>query len=503
MKSSLQRINLLLSNLKVDKMTSITFYGGVEEIGGNIILLEDRGSSLLVDFGKSFNRYRKFFDELHRPNSFKDYWELGLVPKLNVYREDLIKNNCTERPAALIISHSHLDHCGFLPFLHPDIKIFCSSQTYKGIEAFEKVGKKSFDTEMTSYTEIYDPERKVIFRNMKFPKPTKKNPNRKPIYYRTMLQERIPPEPVERKFEKRMKFSVDGIECELYNVDHSIPDACGCILYTSDTTIAYTGDIRFHGPNAERSFNFIEKVKEERPDVLIVEGTRLHEETTLTEEDVRWQSEEIVKSAKGFVFADFQYRDIYRLNTFKRVAEATGRIMLTSKKHATYWKYFEDYYPHILENVALFHRRAKTRMRGRPPELEHVSDEEIRSHPERYLIHLTYNDFGKLIDFSPFKDAIMISSVSEPYNEEEEIEAQRIDNWLKHFNIRKFHLHSSGHLSGPDFEWMIKEVKPKIILPLHTTQENCIKMKEMFPSQVKCLNLGEKFEMKQGLLKYV
>jgi mRNA degradation ribonuclease J1/J2 len=70
-------------------------------------------------------------------------------------------------------------------------------------------------------------------------------------------------------------------------------------------------------------------LKEERPDILAVEGTRLDEEATLTEEDVRWQSEQIVKSAKGFVFVDFQHRDIYRLNTFKK--------------------------------VALFHRRAKTR----------------------------------------------------------------------------------------------------------------------------------------------
>jgi mRNA degradation ribonuclease J1/J2 len=132
-----------------------------------------------------------------------------------------------------------------------------------------------------------------------------------------------------------------------------------------------------------------------------------------------------------------------------------------------------------------------------------VSDEEIRSHPERYLIHLTYNDFGKLIDLSPLKDAVMISSVSEPYNEEEEIEAQRVENWLKYFNIEKHHFHSSGHLSGPDFEWMVREVKPKVILPLHTTPENCIRMKEMFPSQVKSLKLGEELDFRQGLLNYM
>ena len=35
-------------------MTSLTFYGGVGEIGGNKILLEDGTKSLLLDFGLSY-----------------------------------------------------------------------------------------------------------------------------------------------------------------------------------------------------------------------------------------------------------------------------------------------------------------------------------------------------------------------------------------------------------------------------------------------------------------
>jgi len=35
-------------------MTKLTFYGGVNEIGGNKILLEDKGTKIFLDFGKSF-----------------------------------------------------------------------------------------------------------------------------------------------------------------------------------------------------------------------------------------------------------------------------------------------------------------------------------------------------------------------------------------------------------------------------------------------------------------
>ena len=37
-------------------MTSLTFYGGVSEIGGNKILLEDGDTRLFLDFGMSFKQ---------------------------------------------------------------------------------------------------------------------------------------------------------------------------------------------------------------------------------------------------------------------------------------------------------------------------------------------------------------------------------------------------------------------------------------------------------------
>lgn len=37
-------------------MTSLTFYGGVNEIEGNKILLEDKDTRAFLDFGKGFSR---------------------------------------------------------------------------------------------------------------------------------------------------------------------------------------------------------------------------------------------------------------------------------------------------------------------------------------------------------------------------------------------------------------------------------------------------------------
>ncbi|MFH0847981.1 MAG: MBL fold metallo-hydrolase RNA specificity domain-containing protein [archaeon] len=41
----------------------LTFYGGVGEIGGNKILVEDQDTRILLDFGMSFGERRKFYSE--------------------------------------------------------------------------------------------------------------------------------------------------------------------------------------------------------------------------------------------------------------------------------------------------------------------------------------------------------------------------------------------------------------------------------------------------------
>jgi len=45
----------------VKNSTSLTFYGGVDEIGGNKILLRDRDTKVFFDFGMSFAMKKKFY----------------------------------------------------------------------------------------------------------------------------------------------------------------------------------------------------------------------------------------------------------------------------------------------------------------------------------------------------------------------------------------------------------------------------------------------------------
>ena len=75
-------------------MVKLTFYGGVEEIGGNKILLDDSGTKIFLDFGLGFKRKGLYFEEFLTPrtaNGIGDFLEMNLLPDINgVYREDLL-----------------------------------------------------------------------------------------------------------------------------------------------------------------------------------------------------------------------------------------------------------------------------------------------------------------------------------------------------------------------------------------------------------------------------
>lgn len=84
-------------------MTNIDFYGGMDEIGGNKILVDDTKTSLFLDFGMSFPQANNYFSEFLQPrkgNGLLDFVEFGLLPKIKgIYREDYLRHswlNCTE-----------------------------------------------------------------------------------------------------------------------------------------------------------------------------------------------------------------------------------------------------------------------------------------------------------------------------------------------------------------------------------------------------------------------
>ena len=72
----------------------VTLWGGVGEIGGNIVELEVGEERILLDFGQSFSAGKEFFMDFLQPRKsagLLNYLEFGLVPPLQgLYHPDLL-----------------------------------------------------------------------------------------------------------------------------------------------------------------------------------------------------------------------------------------------------------------------------------------------------------------------------------------------------------------------------------------------------------------------------
>ena len=51
-----------------------------------------------------------------------------------------------------------------------------------------------------------------------------------------------------------------------------------------------------------------------------------------------------------------------------------------------------------------------------------------------------------------------------------ELDEDRKKNWLQHFNVEYYEgsTHASGHASGEEIKEMVKQIKPEILIPIHT-----------------------------------
>ncbi|MEN3037176.1 MAG: MBL fold metallo-hydrolase [Candidatus Methanosuratincola petrocarbonis] len=433
-------------------MVRLTFYGGVGEIGGNKILIEDRKTKIFLDFGQSFTFGSGFFVDYLQPRSLsvlKDLFEFDLLPKISgLYTEELLDGTEFEYKEpeidAVLLSHAHFDHCQHICFVDPKIPILLGEGTKIFLECMET----------TSNSCDYGEHDYMTFRS-------------------------------------RTAISIGDIEAEPIHVDHSIPGAYGSLVETSEGTIAYTGDLRAHGPRKDMTEEFVEKAAAAEPVALICEGTRMEEverRQNYSEAQVRKKGAEVVAGTDKIVFVMRYSRDIDRFRTFYEIAKDSGRELVISPKNAyLLGRLIEDEHldvpdPRTDGIIRVYYKRKRS---GTYDDADYfkwereymdrmVTCEEIRKRQKEYLMELDFYQLTELIDIRPERGAHLIRSMSEPYSEED-ISEEVLQNWVKHFGLEFHQMHASGHLSKEQLEWLVEMIAPKKIFPVHTENPQLFK----------------------------
>jgi ribonuclease J len=494
-------------------MIKFTCYGGVNDIGGNKILVKFDKGSIFLDFGLSYSQESLYFEEFLQPRSgckIHDLLKLGLLPQLDgVYRQDALyprefksyatkaknlwnidvqsfenaQNAGSWHPDSLFISHAHLDHCGYAPYLG-NIPFFGSEMTHKLMDAVSEIGNlHGLEKQLTVRKERVMGKLKTGF----FPGEPK-------VGY--------------SKEQRRREFRcldhaeaqtlVDGLTVTGFNVDHSIPGSMACLVETTEFQVLYTGDVRFHGRSG---YNLGDELHGLAPDVMFCEGTRIDQEEPDDEKKVETELTDIFSDSEGLAMVGFTWKDIDRYETVRDAALRSGRVpvfdprlayLLARIGRSVYDEgatvflercgcmlYSPGDYSNSKHKVGDMSLSEWSNKRDNlvvdTKHLEKgISALELNNSPSSYVLHLDYFRFKNLLDFELPEGSVFVRAQCEPFNPKMELSQDRMVRWLKHFKINvkngcePYQIHASGHASGPEIQEMIDKIKPKLLVPVHT-----------------------------------
>jgi len=471
--------------------------------------VEENNRGLFLDFGKNFKKYGQFFQEYLQPRSSRgihDLIKLNLLPKVNIYRKDLVPPDLdiSRYPSlnveAILISHAHQDHYGNIGFLDTDIFVVGSPITLAIIKAMEDTARLSSELEVAFYS-----EKKMGFHEMTIKSESTSYKGR-PMACTDFLDERfenfmrtamkLAPDKRTRELKKietqemrKLSEQPFSFEIQSFPVDHSIYGAVGYLL-KGDMTIAYMGDFRLHGKHGNFTRSFIQAARS--ASILIIEGTRANAEVfEESEEKVEENCLSLIDDTDELVIADFTSRNFERLECFHNIAKKVGRKIVVPAKQAYLLKALEQADGiNRLSDVLIFRKYKSSRNYWEVNFLaehyeQYISPPQISKYPNEYILCFSLYDMKHVLDMR-LNGGVYIYSSSEAFEEEDVFDFMRLNQWLRflNFEIHGFKIeaglngtekpkfskdfHASGHANREDLRETIERIDPDVIIPVHT-----------------------------------
>ena len=498
----------------MEHRVKLTFYGGVNKVGGNKVFLEDFGYNLklLIDFGINQEEYDNCAKNKYNPDEIENFIDSQVLPSeadipvKNLYSKHYIfnhkkcgflqkKRECEAKidpPCdldAILISHPHRDHYRGLSFVNRNIPIYTGVVTKRIIKASSKCS----------------PPRIENFLNG--------------LNWKT--------------FRTGDTITLNKMEIFPVHVDHSIPGAYGFIICSSAGLIVYTGDFRMHGPMKYMTLDLIRKIGEVRKKkgkiesnfrysegrvaALICEGTHIHKGSIESEKMVKRQLNQLFKPL-SFDYLLVQYERVNwdRFRTFVDISKKYDWKYIIDEKDAYYYyrlnrkaiydsmknpeiKSNENIYI-ISDGGAYFPWQRYIRKVFTQEEITNriLSLEDITNMKGKFCIYITsIDDFERVKNYLPKElNGAFISSSVDPYAEAYRQYTKEITIELRKIGIPTYKIHASGHAKPHDIIKLVQEINPERIMPIHTNYaEFFMKLFKNYDIKVILPNLKEPIEL--------
>lgn len=393
-------------------MVSIEFWGGLGVIGGSKIIIREGGHRVMLDIGMDIPSGADLFrlPVRQRPGrELADRLRMGAAPRVPGLFDPAALDpgdplgEPTE-PTAVFVSHPHIDHVGLAGYVRSDIPVHAHTDAVDVLEALAAAGNGL--------------------------------PGGDPEWHRLAAGERTAVGPME-------------VECVL--VDHDVPGACGYLVRTSEGTLAFTGDIRFHGRHPELSWDFADRAH--GCDVLVTEGTTLGWDMrpgARTEDDVDRDFAAALADTPGLVLLSLYPRDLERVHDFLTLAKDAGRTVVWPEATAGFLRGL---------GVPGVVRAGDAQAAG------------LTSDPGAFVVVPDPDDLPSLLDLpvgDGHPDSVFVHANGEPLGPFEPRWAPFTD-WLAALSIPLRQIGCSGHAVQDDLHTMVERIRPLAIFPIHTT----------------------------------
>ena len=426
----------------------LTIHRGTKEIGGSCVELSTAKSRILVDFGMPLvNDKKESFDSKILINkSLDELKELKILP-------DIKGLYIGEKKSidGILISHSHMDHYGFLKFVNPDIPIYMS----KGAEILIEI------------SDIFIPHKIGKF-NVK-------------------------------TIDKGKSFTVGEFKIESFLVDHSAFDARAFLIEAEGKRIFYSGDFRGHGRKNILFDRMISKPPKDI-DCLLMEGSMLGlgKQVYKDENAVQGRIEEMLRGFSNITFLFVSSQNIDRLVSAYKACLKTRHIFVID----LYTAYILDKLRKVSKNIPQFNWnniRVKFIKSHADALAEKVSGKllyfyntkkidmfEINRKKNKILMLVRDNSIFPLFvkGIKGIEGANIIYSMWEGYL------TDKFENYCDMKKLAIEQIHTSGHATIEDLKAFAKAISPKVLIPIHTFEGK--QYPDMFEN-VRILDDGELF----------
>ncbi|MBD5398603.1 ribonuclease J [bacterium] len=379
--------------------------GGMgDRIGCNLYLYGTRGQWIIVDMGIGFPTERMAGAEY-------------VIPDASFLKA--IKG----RVLAILLTHSHEDHYGAIPYLWEDVKC----PVYGCPFAIKMLENKLSET--------------ALFGKV----------------------------PLRQVDKSGARFNIGPFDIEYFHFTHSIPQSNGIIIRTEQGALLHTGDWKLDPTPLIDKTSDMKALKELSREgclaVLSDSTNALNLEHSLSEEVVREELEKTIRSIKkGKIVVTCFSTNVVRMESVYKAAKATGRRL-------------------VVLGRSMESNSDIAKSEGYLKDFEYISSEDASKYDNEKVLYLCTGTQGEPRSvltrvaegtYAGLKlhegDTVIFSSKMIPGNEEAILNVQ--NNLSKHginviTTMDNPNIHASGHGSKPELEQLYNLLKPQIAIPIH------------------------------------